>query len=134
MRPERSQTLVKGSTHFLQTSREAAGHALQGSGDRDHLLSKIVDDVDGEGAQWAAALTVQAVVLLYGVENVLTHGVAYFVLVVAFKPHQSCSGSRETEQARIQSNTYIMNRAGTWCYYTDEVLPSTSSTFCLMSS
>lgn len=75
----------RGSTHLLQTAREQARRALEWSGDGDDLLSEIVQDVDGEGAHGAAALSTQAVVLLDSVEHVLTHGVADFILVVAFK-------------------------------------------------
>lgn len=74
---------------LLQTAREEAGHALQWTVDRDHFLSKVVEDADGEGAQWAAALAGQTVVLLHGVEHVLTHHVTDLILIIAFKAGQS---------------------------------------------
>lgn len=81
---------ISDSAHLLQTTREEARHALEWSGDGDDLLSEVVEDVDGEGAQRATALPAQAVVLFDGVEHVLTHGVADFVLVVAFKTDEGC--------------------------------------------
>lgn len=53
-------------------------------------MSKIVEDVDGEWTQGTAALSTQTVVLLDGVEHVLAHAVADFVLVVAFETNEGC--------------------------------------------
>lgn len=76
-------------THLLQTAREEAGHALEGAADRDHFLSEVVQDADGEGSQRAAALPRQTVVLLHCVKHVLAHRVLYFILVIALEADQS---------------------------------------------
>lgn len=82
---KRSKLSRAGSSHLLEAAGEEAGHALEGPGDGDHLLAEVVQDVDAEGPQGPAALPVQTVVLLHGVEHVLAHGVPHLVLVVAFK-------------------------------------------------
>lgn len=71
--------------HLLQTAGEQAGHAVERPGHGDDLLAVVVQDVDGEGAHGAAALPVQTVVLLHGVEHVLAHDVTDFVFVVALE-------------------------------------------------
>lgn len=85
-------------THFLQAAGEKARHALQRPGDGDDLLTEVVQDVDGEGAQGAAALPAQAVVLLHGVEHVLAHDVSNFILVVAFKTNKSFMDLKKNKQ------------------------------------
>lgn len=77
-------------TDLLQAAGEEAGHALERPGDGDDLLTKVVQHVDVEGPHGAAALAVQTVVLLHGVENVLAQTVANLVLVVALEADQGC--------------------------------------------
>lgn len=81
-------------TDLLQAAGEEAGHALEGPTDADDLLSKVVQHVDVEGPHGAAALAVQTVVLLHGVEHVLAQAVAHLVLVVALEADQGCGGRR----------------------------------------
>lgn len=81
-------------TDLLQAAGEEAGHALERPGDADDLLAKVVQHVDVEGPHGAAALAVQAVVLLHGVEDVLAQAVTHLVLVVALEADQSCGGRR----------------------------------------
>lgn len=81
-------------TDLLQAAGEEAGHALERPGDGDDLLSKVVQHVDVEGSHGAAALAVQTVVLLHGVEHVLAQTVANLVLVVALEADQGCRGRR----------------------------------------
>ena len=78
--------------YLLQAAGEAAGHALEGPADGDDLVAVVVEHADGEGAQRAAALPAQTVVLLHGVEHVLPQRVAHLVLVVALEAHQRWRG------------------------------------------
>lgn len=87
-------------TDLLQATREEAGHALERPGDGDDLLPKVVKHVDGEGPHGAAALSVQTVVLLHGVEHVLAQAVPHLVLVVALEADEGCGGKRRRRRGR----------------------------------
>ena len=88
----RGKPLTRRDSNLLQAAGEAAGHALEGPADGDDLVAVVVEHADGEGAQRAAALPAQTVVLLHGVEHVLPQRVAHLVLVVALEAHQRWRG------------------------------------------
>lgn len=65
--------------------------------------------MDGEGAHGTATLSAQTVVLLHGVEHVLTHAITNFILVVAFKTNKSCIDGIKTQTADTGSKMLVQN-------------------------
>lgn len=92
-------------------------------------MSKIVEDVDVKGAQGATALSTQAVVLLNGIKHILAHYITDFILVVALESNKGCMDEKYTMSHYSYKTWSVCSEKR--CLHS---VPSTSSTFCLMSN
>lgn len=70
--------------YLLQTAGAKAAVAAQRSGQRDHLLARVVQDMEDEGAERSAEVSVTAVILLGYVEDLLPECIPHQILVAGF--------------------------------------------------
>lgn len=75
-------------TDLLQAAGTPAGDAAERPDETDHLPVHVVLDLHVEAAQRAAAVPGAAVVLLFGLVDLLAQTVFNFVLVVGLKPNE----------------------------------------------
>lgn len=69
----------------MQAAGKPAGDAAVRSDETDHLPVHVVLDLHVKAAQGAAAVPGAAVVLLFGLVDLLTQAVLYLVLIVGLK-------------------------------------------------
>ena len=80
----------------MQAAGKPAGDAAERPYEADHLPVHGVLYLHVEAAQRAAAVPGAAVVLLFGVVDLLAQTVLYLVLVVGLKPDECWAGERKT--------------------------------------
>lgn len=81
-----THTLVH-SEYLLQAAGTPAGDTAERPYEADHFPVHVVLDLHVEAAQRAAAVSGAAVVLLFGLVNLLAQAVLYVILVIGLKPN-----------------------------------------------
>lgn len=82
-----TQLLLTHSTHLLQAAGTPAGDAAERPYEADHFSFHVVLDLHVEAAQRATAVPRAAVVLLFGLVDLLAQAVLYVILVIGLKPN-----------------------------------------------
>lgn len=78
----------------MQAAGTPAGHAAERPDETDDLPVHVVLDLHVEAAQRAAAVPGAAVVLLFGLVDLLAQAVLYLVLVVGLKADECWAGEK----------------------------------------
>lgn len=84
-------------TDLLQAAGTPAGDAAERPYETDDFPVRAVLDLHVEAAQRAAAVPGAAVILLFGLVNLLTQTVLYLVLVVGLKTNECWAGLENGE-------------------------------------
>lgn len=86
------RTSVDTWTNLLQAAGTPAGHAAERPYEADDLSVHVVLDLHVEAAQRAAAVPGAAVVLLFGLVDLLAQAVLYLILVIGLEPDECWAG------------------------------------------
>lgn len=90
-------------THLLQAAGTPAGDAAERPDEADDLSVHGVLDLHVEAAQRAAAVPGAAVVLLFGLVDLLAQAVLYLILVVGLKAEECWPGPERGRGKRVST-------------------------------
>lgn len=96
-------------TDLLQAAGTPAGDTAERPYEADDLPVHVVLDLHVEAAQRAAAVPGAAIVLLFGLVDLLTQAVLYLVLVVGLKPNE-CWAGLEGERGKEKRVEMVNNK------------------------
>lgn len=95
----------------MQAAGTPAGDAAERPYEADHFSVHVVLDLHVEAAQRAAAVPGAAVVLLFGLVDLLAQAVLNVILVIGLKPNYRCVvlGGKGTEEN--ENNKVLISKA-----------------------